>query len=121
MASKAFLQQAYLAYFGRPADVSGLAYYADQSEAQVKAAFSASPESQAFFGSMAVAAQINTIYKNLFNRDAEPAGLTYWSQEIGSGRLSLADAAMASWLVHKTTTKSPSPTNSPPAMHSLLL
>jgi hypothetical protein len=94
MASKAFLQQAYLAYFGRPADVSGLAYYADQSEAQVKAAFSASPESQAFFGSMAVAAQINTIYNNLFNRDAEPAGLTYWSQEIGSGRLTLADAAM---------------------------
>jgi hypothetical protein len=94
MASKAFLQQAYLAYFGRPADVSGLAFYADQSEAQVKAAFSASPESQAFFGSMAVANQINTIYRNLFNRDAEPAGLTYWSQEIGSGRLSLADAAM---------------------------
>lgn len=94
MASKAFLQQAYLAYFGRPADVSGLAFYADQSEAQVKAAFSASPESQAFFGSMAVAAQINTIYRNLFNRDAEPAGITYWSQEIGSGRLSLADAAM---------------------------
>jgi len=94
MASKAFLQQAYLAYFGRPADPSGLAYYAEKTEAQVKAAFSASPESQAFFGSMAVAAQINAIYQNLFNRDAEPAGLTYWAQEIGSGRLSLADAAM---------------------------
>lgn len=94
MASKAFLQQAYLAYFGRPADVSGLAFYSDQTEAQVKAAFSASPESQAFFGSMATATQINTIYRNLFNRDAEPAGISYWSKEIGSGRLSLADAAM---------------------------
>lgn len=94
MASKAFLQQAYLAYFGRPADPSGLAYYAEKTEPQVKAAFSASPESQAFFGSMAVAAQINAIYQNLFNRDAEPAGLTYWAQEIGAGRLSLADAAM---------------------------
>jgi len=94
MASKAFLQQAYLAYFGRPADPSGLAYYAEKTEAQVKAAFSASPESQAFFGSMEISAQINAIYQNLFNRDAEPAGLTYWAQEIGSGRLSLADAAM---------------------------
>lgn len=94
MASKAFLQQAYLAYFGRPADPSGLAYYAEKTEAQVKAAFSASPESQAFFGSLEIGAQINAIYQNLFNRDAEPAGLTYWAQEIGSGRLSLADAAM---------------------------
>jgi hypothetical protein len=94
MASKAFLQKAYLAYFGRPADVSGLAYYADQTEAQVKAAFSSSAESQAFFGSMNLPDQINTIYNNLFNRNAEPGGLAYWSQEIGSGRVSLADAAM---------------------------
>ena len=94
MASTAFLQQAYLAYFGRPADPSGLAYYSEKTEAQVKAAFSASPESQAFFGSLEINAQINTIYQNLFNRDAEPAGLAYWSKEIGAGRLSLADAAM---------------------------
>jgi S-layer protein len=94
MASKAFLQQAYLAYFGRPADPGGLAFYAEATEAQVKAAFSASPESQAFFGSLALSQQINTIYTNLFNRPAEPAGLAYWSQEIGSGRLTLADAAM---------------------------
>jgi len=94
MASKAFLQQAYLAYFGRPADPSGLAFYAEASEAAVKAAFSASPESKAFFGSLEIGAQINAIYQNLFNRDAEPAGLAYWAKEIGSGRLSLADAAM---------------------------
>ncbi len=94
MASKAFLQQAYLAYFGRPADPTGLAFYAEASEAAVKAAFSASPESKAFFGSLEIGAQINAIYQNLFNRDAEPAGLAYWAQEIGAGRLSLADAAM---------------------------
>ena len=42
MASTTYLQQAYLAYFGRPADVSGLSFYADKTEAQVVAAFSAS-------------------------------------------------------------------------------
>jgi len=94
MASTTFLQQAYLAYFGRPADVSGLSFYNDKTEAQVVAAFSASPESQAFFGSLNTLAQINTIYQNLFNRPAEPAGLTYWSGEINAGRLSLAQASM---------------------------
>jgi len=83
-----------LAYFGRPADVSGLSFYADKTEAQVVAAFSASAESQAFFGSLNTLAQINTIYQNLFNRAAEPAGLTYWAGEINSGRLSLAQASM---------------------------
>ena len=89
MASPAFLQQAYLAYFGRPADASGLGYYASKTEAEVIAAFSASPESQNFFGSMEIFAQINAIYQNLFNRGAEPAGLTYWAGEINAGRLSL--------------------------------
>ena len=94
MASTTYLQQAYLAYFGRPADVSGLSFYADKTEAQVVTAFSASAESQAFFGSLNTLAQINTIYQNLFNRAAEPAGLTYWAGEINAGRLSLAQASM---------------------------
>ena len=94
MASTTYLQQAYLAYFGRPADVSGLSFYASKTEAQVVAAFSASTESQAFFGSLNTLAQINTIYQNLFNRAAEPAGLVYWAAEINAGRLSLAQASM---------------------------
>jgi len=94
MASTSYLQQAYLAYFGRPADVSGLSFYASKTEAQVVAAFSASPESQAFFGSLNTLAQINAIYQNLFNRAAEPAGLVYWAAEINTGRLSLAQASM---------------------------
>ena len=94
MASTTYLQQAYLAYFGRPADVSGLSFYADKTEAQVVTAFSASAESQAFFGTLNTLAQINTIYQNLFNRAAEPAGLTYWAGEINAGRLSLAQASM---------------------------
>ncbi len=95
MATTKFLNQAYLAYFGRPADPSGLAAYASATEAQVLAAFSDSAESKALFNSPDTDNHINDIYQNLFNRDAEIDGLNYWRGEINSGRLSLADAAMA--------------------------
>ena len=94
MASTSFLQQAYLAYFGRPADAAGLLTFANASEASVIASFSASAESQQFFGSMDTFKQINTIYKNLFNREAEPAGLNHWAGKIISGEVTLAAAAM---------------------------
>jgi hypothetical protein len=94
MASTTFLQQAYLAYFGRPADAAGLLTFANASESSVIASFSASAESQQFFGSMDTFKQINTIYKNLFNREAEPAGLNHWAGKIISGEVTLAAAAM---------------------------
>jgi Ca2+-binding RTX toxin-like protein len=90
--------QLYLAYFGRPPDFDGMNYYLAQPNATVQsvaAAFSASPESQALYGSTFGAAQINAIYQNLFNRDAEPGGISYWSTEVNSGRLSPAMAAYA--------------------------
>ena len=70
MASTTFLQQAYLAYFGRPADAAGLLTFGNDkvSEASVIASFSASAESQQFFGSMDTFQQINTIYKNLYGQ-----------------------------------------------------
>lgn len=92
------LNQLYLAYFGRPADFNGLNFYLNQANAtldSVAAAFSASPESQALYGTSFGASQVNAIYQNLFNRDAEVAGLTYWSNEVNSGRLTAAKAAWA--------------------------
>ena len=95
--TQAQLEQLYLAYFGRPADFDGLVFYTSQPNAtiwDVAAAFSASPESQALYGSGFNASVINNIYQNLFNRDAEPAGLLYWSQQVASGALSPAGAAL---------------------------
>jgi hypothetical protein len=88
------LNKAYLAYFGRPADFTGKTYFATLEEADVIAAFDASAESQALYGSD-VAAKVNAIYNNLFNRDAEPAGLTYWVTLIQQGRVTPAGAAIA--------------------------
>jgi Ca2+-binding RTX toxin-like protein len=87
----------YLAYFGRPPDPGGLSFYTNNPSIDiwaVAAAFSASPESQSLFGTFG-SAQINAIYQNLFNRDAEPDGLAYWTSEVNSGRLTPAGAAFA--------------------------
>jgi len=87
------LFEAYLSYFGRPPDPTGLAGFASSTEAQVIAAFSASQESRDLLAGTSVATQVNSIYRNLFGRDAEPAGLSYWVNEVNSGRVSLAGAA----------------------------
>ncbi|MDF2466745.1 MAG: hypothetical protein K0Q43_4980, partial [Ramlibacter sp.] len=99
--SQSQLESLYLAYFGRPADFDGLVFYTSNPNFDiwsVAAAFSASPESQALYGTGVApnfisAATINAIYQNLFNRDAEPAGLSYWAGEVASGRLTAAGAA----------------------------
>ena len=59
MATKAFLEKAYLAYFGRPVDSTGLTDYASSTDAQVADAFAASAESKALYGATFNYAQIN--------------------------------------------------------------
>jgi hypothetical protein len=95
--SAAELQQLYLAYFGRPADPGGLAYYTSQAGLSiwdVASAFSASPESQSLYGPAFGESEIQRIYHNLFNRDAEADGVLYWSHQVASGKLTAAGAAL---------------------------
>ena len=92
------LNQLYLAYFGRPADFSGLVYYTTNPAYdiwQVAAAFSASPESVALYGTTFSPDQINSIYQNLFNRSAESAAILYWSQQVSAGNITPGGAAYA--------------------------
>jgi len=84
MATKAFLEKAYLAYFGRPVDPTGLTDFANSTESQVAEAFAASAESKALYGSTFNFAQINAIYFALFGREAEKAGLEYWYGKVVS-------------------------------------
>lgn len=95
--TQAFLEQAYLAYFGRPIDPNGAVWYARPSvtEEQVIEEFSHSPESQALYGTSYDLAFVNSIYQNLFNRDADITGGTWWVNELLSGRVKPAEAALA--------------------------
>lgn len=94
MASKLFLEKAYLAYFGRPVDATGAVDFANSTEAEVAAAFSASPESKALFGPTFGASQINLIYQTLFGRVAETEGIAYWLHQVELGLLTPTGAAM---------------------------
>ncbi|KTT46052.1 hypothetical protein RSA46_04630 [Pseudomonas oryzihabitans] len=95
------IQQIYLAYLGRPADPAGLAYWADQVDSQggdlsvVLSGFSASAESAALYGEMSTQQTISAIYSTLFKRDADDAGVAYWQEQIESGAVDPAQAALA--------------------------
>ncbi|MEP6790463.1 MAG: DUF4214 domain-containing protein, partial [Ramlibacter sp.] len=91
------LVELYLAYFGRPPDAGGIRYYTTGNFTlnDVVRSFSASPESKALHGEGFGAAQINAIYQNLFNRDAEPAGQAYWLAAVNSGSITPAQAALS--------------------------
>lgn len=86
------LNKVYLAYFGRPADASGKVFFATKELGEVIATFDGSAESNSLYGGD-VAAKINAIYNNLFNRDAEPGGLMYWMGQITTGKITPAGAA----------------------------
>ena len=90
------LVELYLAYFGRPPDVAGVRFWTANNGTldDVIRGFSASPESKALYGSTFGVAQINAIYQDLFNRDAEPAGQQFWLEAVNSGSITAAEAAL---------------------------
>lgn len=108
MAASTYLaqvQQLYIAYFGRPADPIGQAYWAgvidaaNGSIAQVLAGFSASTESQNLYGNKSTIDKVTAIYNNEFNRAPDAAGLAYWVAQIDSGKVTQAQAA---WTIQQS-------------------
>jgi len=89
------LQELYVAYFGRAADPTGLDYWTEKgiSQADFAANMYAQPEFESAYGSSTTETQVNQIYKNLFDREADVTGLTYWTQQINLGNLVLAEIA----------------------------
>ncbi|WP_151704828.1 DUF4214 domain-containing protein [Nitrincola alkalilacustris] len=78
------VQKAYIAYYGRPADPAGLAFWVDQLEGvegnldEIIQAFANSAESQALFGTMDPEDQIDSLYQQLFNRAPDAAGKQFY-------------------------------------------
>lgn len=88
----AAVQQLYVAYFNRPADVAGLDYWtnvvaAQGSTAAVSATFAASDEYKAAFAGMTNTQIVDKIYQNLFGRAAETAGRDYWVDLLTKGTI----------------------------------
>lgn len=94
------IQQAYLAYYGRPADPQGLVYWAtqlDNAGGNLNAiinAFGTSAESESLYGSTPGAAQIAAIYQQLFGRAPDATGLTFYVNGLATGQFTLASIAL---------------------------
>ena len=109
------VQELYVAYFGRPADYFSLQNFdqalsnagaptdaaglvaAYQTNAAVKTlidAFGTSTESTTLY-SGTTNDFVNAVFKDLFNRTANPAGLSFWSHAIDSHQVSMGLAALA--------------------------
>jgi len=94
------IQKLYIAYFNRPADPGGLAYWTDQlakgaTMTQIANSFSASAEYQAIYAGKSNLVLIDQLYQNLFGRTADVGGLLFWSNEMLAGRVTITPVASA--------------------------
>lgn len=108
------VQRIYVAYFGRPADTSGLpffnqhlstanaptgvidlvnAYHANPAIREIVNTFGNSPESNQLY-SGGNEAFVTAIYRNLFNREPDAGGLAFWVNNINNGNMTRASAAI---------------------------
>ena len=93
------LQQQYIAYFGRPGDPAGLKYWLSSSSGISSARefadkiYAQDEYKKSTVGTKSTEAQVNSLYQNLFGRDADAAGLVYWTTEIEAGNLALSNVA----------------------------
>lgn len=95
------IQKLYIAYFNRPADVAGLQYWEGQLDANkislpsLAQSFSEQSEYKLTYGGKTTADVVTALYKNLFGRTVDAAGLKYWTTQIDSGAVNLGTAALA--------------------------
>lgn len=95
------IQQLYVAYFNRPADVAGLAFWVDAYDNKgvsidtISKNFNTAAEYTSVFAGKSADAIVNTVYQNLFGRTADSAGLNFWGPKIASGAISTADLVKA--------------------------
>lgn len=84
----AAVQKLYVAYFNRPADPGGLQHWESAVAANggnlavVSADFAKSAEYKAAYGSKTSLEAVNTVYQNLFGRDADLPGLKAWAAAL---------------------------------------
>lgn len=91
------IQNAYVAFFNRPADVAGLTYWSTYagSSADLLNTFAQSSEYKSLYSGMNNTQTVNAVYQNLFGRSPDVAGLTYWVTQLDNGKLSIGNIADA--------------------------
>ena len=93
--SRDYVQKAYVAYYGRPADPGGLTYWALRMDAEggslnaIINAFGYSDEFNRRYGGLSYTQLVAKIYQQTLGRDPDPAGLIYYVGELQAGRRTL--------------------------------
>ena len=93
------VQKVYIAYYGRAADPVGLAYWEDQLTANngdlasIMNSFGTSPEATTLFGSLTNTIKVNTLYTQIFGRDADVGGLEYYTAQLTAGTMTAVSIA----------------------------
>lgn len=89
------IQNAYVAFFNRPADVAGLTYWSSYagSSGDLLNTFAKSAEYNALYAGLNNTQLVNAVYQNLFGRAPDPAGLTYWVTQLDTGKVTIGNAA----------------------------
>jgi hypothetical protein len=96
------VQEAYIAYYGRPADPSGLTYWADRvdSEGGIDALigeFGTSTEATTRFGALSINDAVDAIYEQIFNRVPDASGKAFYVDKLLRGEFTLVTIAQNIW------------------------
>lgn len=109
------IQRVYLAYFGRPADPAGLAFYAQKyleagaptDAAAILGAYNDSAGVRALVDSFGLSQEsrdlypgdnkvfVAAIYRNLFNRTPDASGEAFWVAALDAGAITRGSAAIS--------------------------
>ncbi len=93
--SRDYVQKAYVAYYGRPADPGGQGYWAAQMDAAgqsldaIIGAFGNSDEFNRRYGGLSFTDLVTKIYQQTLGRNPDPAGLAFYVGELLAGRRTL--------------------------------
>jgi len=95
------IQNIYIAFYGRPADPDGQAFWARElAEAQgdvssIINAFANADEYHDRYGHLSTSELIQGLYQQILGREAEAAGVAFYQEEVEAGRISLGELALA--------------------------
>lgn len=109
------VQQLYVGYFGRPADAGGLAYFsrmyaqagAPTNVAGLASSYSSSASIRSLVDAFGASAESNAlypgdnrtfvtaVYRNMFGRAPDAAGLAYWSEAMDRNAISRANGVLS--------------------------
>ena len=90
-----YVQKAFVAYYGRPADPAGQAYWAGRMDAEggslnaIIGAFGYSDEFSRRYGGLTNTQLVTKIFQQALGRDPDVAGLNWYVNELLAGRRTL--------------------------------